>query len=130
MSPHEMQRTGNRVGVDNGMRSMVGRKRASLINHLVDDGQNKISHEARRNALAFSNYLETHARRLCGPTSEPERAAAQAILTKVHEGELHDGFKPWLDYVGAGRRLAHHLVSPSNSSLHHLLPLYRQLSLM
>jgi hypothetical protein len=29
MSPHEMQRTGNRVGVDNGMRSMVVRKRAS-----------------------------------------------------------------------------------------------------
>jgi hypothetical protein len=29
---------------------------------------------------------------LYGATSEPERAAAQAILTKIHEGELHDGF--------------------------------------
>jgi hypothetical protein len=29
MSPHEMQRAGNRVGVDDGMRSIVVRKRAS-----------------------------------------------------------------------------------------------------
>ena len=64
----------------------------ALINHVVDNGQNEISQKAMRKALAFSNYLETHARRLYGATSEPERAAAQAILTKIHEGELHNGF--------------------------------------
>jgi len=64
----------------------------ALINHLVDNGQNEISQQAMRKALAFSKYLETHARRLYGATSEPERAAAQAILTKIHEGELHNGF--------------------------------------
>ena len=45
-----------------------------------------------RKALAFSQYLETHARRLYGASNEPERAAAQAILTKIREGELQDGF--------------------------------------
>jgi Protein of unknown function (DUF3987) len=64
----------------------------ALINHLVDDGQNEISQRAMRKALAFSKYLESHARRLYGATNEPERAAALAILTKVREGELQDGF--------------------------------------
>ena len=64
----------------------------ALINHLVDNGQNEISPKAMRKALAFSNYLETHARRLYGATSEPERAAAQAILSRIHEGELDNGF--------------------------------------
>ena len=64
----------------------------ALINHLVDNGQNEISQKAMRKALAFSKYLETHARRLYGATSEPERAAAQAILTKIREGALHNGF--------------------------------------
>jgi Protein of unknown function (DUF3987) len=63
----------------------------ALINHLVDNGENEISQQAMRKALAFSKYLETHARRLYGATNEPERAAALAILTKVREGELQDG---------------------------------------
>jgi hypothetical protein len=63
----------------------------ALINHLVDNGQDEISQQAMRKALAFSKYLETHARRLYGATNETERAAAQAILTKC-ERELPDGF--------------------------------------
>jgi Protein of unknown function (DUF3987) len=64
----------------------------ALINHLVDNGQNEISQHAMRKALAFSKYLESHARRLYGATNESERAAAQAILTKIREGDLQDGF--------------------------------------
>ena len=64
----------------------------ALINHLVDNGHNEISREAMRKALAMSQYLETHARRLYGATNEPERAAAQAILSKIRQGELQDGF--------------------------------------
>jgi putative DNA primase/helicase len=64
----------------------------ALINYLVDNGQGEISQQAMRKALAFSKYLETHAGRLYGASSEPERTAAQAILTKVREGELQDGF--------------------------------------
>src|SRR3974377_689433 len=66
----------------------------ALINHLVDNGESEISQQAMRKALALSKYLETPARRLYGATSEPERAAAQAILTKIHEGELNDEFTP------------------------------------
>ena len=64
----------------------------ALINYLADNGQDEISRQAMRKALAFSKYLETHASRLYGASSEPERTAAQAILTKVREGELQDGF--------------------------------------
>jgi putative DNA primase/helicase len=64
----------------------------ALNNHLVDNGHNEISQQAMRKALAFSKYLETHARRLYGATNEPERAAAQAILSKIREGDLQDGF--------------------------------------
>jgi hypothetical protein len=64
----------------------------ALINHLVDNGHDQISQQAMRKALAFSKYLETHARRLYGATNDPERAAARAILTKLRTGELHDGF--------------------------------------
>jgi hypothetical protein len=64
----------------------------ALINHLVDNGHDEISKQAMRRALAFSKYLETHARRLYGATNEPERAAALAILTKLRARELYDGF--------------------------------------
>ena len=64
----------------------------ALINLLVDNGHDEISQQAMRKALAFSKYLETHARRLYGATNEPERAAARAILTKLRAGELCDGF--------------------------------------
>jgi hypothetical protein len=59
---------------------------------LVDHGHNEISQQAMRKALAFSKYLESHARRLYAATNEPERAAAHAILNKVREGELQTGF--------------------------------------
>ena len=100
----------------------------ALINHLVDNGQNEISQKAMCKALAFSKYLETHARRLYGATSEPERAAAQAILAKIHEGELDNGFTArevhqhdWScltdrDQVQAGLNLLvelHHLAASS-----------------
>ena len=100
----------------------------ALINHLVDNGQSEISQQAMRKALAFSKYLETHARRLYGATSEPERAAAQVILTKIREGELHNGFTArevhqhdWSrltdrDQVQAGLNLLvelHHLAASS-----------------
>jgi Protein of unknown function (DUF3987) len=64
----------------------------ALINHLVDNGQNEILQQAMRKALAFSKYLETHALRLYGATNETERAAAQAILTKIRAGDLPDCF--------------------------------------
>ena len=43
-------------------------------------------------AVAFSRYLETHARRIYAAGSQNEVAAAKAILARVKRGDLTDGF--------------------------------------
>jgi putative DNA primase/helicase len=65
----------------------------ALINHFSDsqDG-GPVSREAIIRALAFSAYLETHARRVYRSSSEGELAAARAILGHIKTGDLKDGF--------------------------------------
>jgi hypothetical protein len=67
--------------------------------------------------LAFAHYLESHARRVYGSTSQSELEAAKAILKHVRSGDLQDGFtardihqRGWghlteRDHVGAGLAL-------------------------
>jgi putative DNA primase/helicase len=64
----------------------------ALITHLADEGKGPVSHEALMGALAFAEYLETHAQRLYAAGSEGERSAARAILAKIRSGDLHGGF--------------------------------------
>lgn len=64
----------------------------ALINHLVDDGVGPIGEAAIVRALAFSEYLETHARRAYGAGGEAETAAAKAILSHIRKGDIPDGF--------------------------------------
>ncbi len=64
----------------------------ALINHLADDATRGISETAILRALAFADYLETHARRAYGAASEAETASAKAILSRIRRGELSDGF--------------------------------------
>jgi hypothetical protein len=64
----------------------------ALINHLADNGQNAVSHAALLKALAFSHYLETHARRVYGASGTMELAAAKSILSHIRKGDLKDGF--------------------------------------
>jgi putative DNA primase/helicase len=64
----------------------------ALINHLVDECAGPIGEAAIVRALAFSQYLETHARRAYGAGAEAETAAAKAILARVRAGALPDGF--------------------------------------
>ena len=42
--------------------------------------------------MAFSKYLESHARRVYGASNTIELNAAQAILTRIRKGDLCDGF--------------------------------------
>jgi hypothetical protein len=89
----------------------------ALINHVADRGTGGVSEAATLRALAFSEYLETHARRAYGAGIEAETSAAKAILSRVRRGELQDGFtardvhqKGWAnltdrDQVGAGLSL-------------------------
>lgn len=64
----------------------------ALINHLVDEDSGPIGETAIVRALAFSEYLETHARRAYAAGTEAEAAAAKAILAKIRKGDLPDGF--------------------------------------
>jgi hypothetical protein len=64
----------------------------ALINHIADAGDGPVTRKSLLRALAFANYLETHARRVYGSTSEGELAAAKAILKHIRSGDLRDGF--------------------------------------
>jgi putative DNA primase/helicase len=64
----------------------------ALINHLAGGGTDGIPETAILRALAFADFLETHARRAYGAGSEGETSAAKAILAKVRKGDLADGF--------------------------------------
>jgi hypothetical protein len=64
----------------------------ALINHLTDDGTGAITETATLRALAFAEYLETHARRAYAAGSEVAMAAAKAILKRIRGSDLADGF--------------------------------------
>lgn len=64
----------------------------ALINHLADGGTEAISETAMLRALAFADYLETHARRAYGAGAEIETSAAKATLARIRKGDLSDGF--------------------------------------
>jgi hypothetical protein len=64
----------------------------ALMNHLADKGAGPIGQIALLQALAFVEYLETHAKRAYAASTEAETAAAKAILSKIRAGELTDGF--------------------------------------
>ena len=64
----------------------------ALINHIADVGQGDITEVSLLKALAFSKYLESHARRVYGASNTIELNAAQAILARIRKGDLCDGF--------------------------------------
>jgi len=64
----------------------------ALINHLVDGGSGAVGSDALKRAIAFSEYLASHARRLYGAGLRLEVVTAQAILARIRKGELIDGF--------------------------------------
>jgi hypothetical protein len=65
----------------------------ALINHIADQDQSgAISVQSLTRALAFSKYLESHAKRVYGSALDGEISAAKAILTHIRRGDLQDGF--------------------------------------
>ena len=64
----------------------------ALINHLTDGAMGAISETAILQALAFADYLETHARRAYGAGPEVATASAKAIVARIRKGDLKDGF--------------------------------------
>ncbi|MBA2883090.1 hypothetical protein HNR65_003447 [Desulfosalsimonas propionicica] len=67
----------------------------ALINHLADNGTGPVSEQATLQALAWGEYLETHAQRAYGSVSQPEITVATAILGRIKKGDLKTPFTKW-----------------------------------
>ena len=66
----------------------------ALINYLVDDAREggDINERNVDRAIAFSHYLETHAKRIYAAGSKDETDGAKEILKHIRRGDLRDGF--------------------------------------
>lgn len=64
----------------------------ALINHVADGVEGPVGVASVLRALAFGEYLESHARRAYGAGGQNETIAARAILNRVRRGQLADGF--------------------------------------
>jgi len=67
----------------------------ALIIHLADGYTGSVGNDAVLKALAWSEYLESHARRLYASLTVAEVSAAQAIIAKIKSGALTSPFKSW-----------------------------------
>jgi hypothetical protein len=65
----------------------------ALINHLCDDGIGPVNETALLRAIAFSEYLESHARRIYSYATRPDIDAAKTLLKKLSTGKLTTPFK-------------------------------------
>jgi len=59
---------------------------------LADDGTGSVGQESLRKAIAWGEYLETHARRIYHAAINPDLAAAVALAKKIIKGDLSTGF--------------------------------------
>jgi hypothetical protein len=64
----------------------------AVIGHLADGGSGPIGEKALMRALAFADYLETHARRAYGSGTAGGVATAKLILPRIRKGDVADGF--------------------------------------
>ena len=65
----------------------------ALINHLCDNSQGAVSAKSLLRAIAFSEYLESHAKRIYSYASRPEMDAAKTLLARLGRGKLASPFK-------------------------------------
>jgi len=65
----------------------------ALINHLCDTGQGAVSEAALLRAIAFSEYLESHAQRIYSYATRPDIDAAKTLLKRLASGKLTSPFK-------------------------------------
>lgn len=64
----------------------------ALLIHLADDGTGSVGSVSLGKAIAWGEYLETHARRIYHVAVNPDLAAALALAKKITQGDLSDGF--------------------------------------
>ncbi len=64
----------------------------ALIIHLADNESGPVTENAMLKALAWGEYLETHAKRAYGAISQPEVTTAKAIISRIKKGDLATSF--------------------------------------
>lgn len=69
----------------------------ALVFALVDtpDSGNVIGERELLRALAWADYLRSHAERLYAAAVTPDTDGARLLLERIRSGKLGDGFKPW-----------------------------------
>lgn len=67
----------------------------ALILHLASGATGPVAERATLQALAWAEYLETHARRAYASLSSPEVGAAKAIIDRLRKGDLPRAFASW-----------------------------------
>lgn len=67
----------------------------ALVIHLADGDTGPVSRGATLRALAWGDYLETHARRAYGAVSQPTVATAKRIIKKIRQEQLITPFPGW-----------------------------------
>jgi len=65
----------------------------ALINHLCDTKQGAVSVASLQRAIAFGDYLESHARRIYSYATRPDVEAAKTLLKRLGSGKLPSPFK-------------------------------------
>ena len=65
----------------------------ALINHLCDSGKGPITKDSLLRAIAYSEYLESHAHRIYSYAITPEMDAAKTLLKRLQAGRLPHPFK-------------------------------------
>ena len=65
----------------------------ALINHLCDTGYGAVNHDALLRAIAFSEYLESHAQRIYSYATRPDIDAAKTLLKRLGNGKLKTPFR-------------------------------------
>jgi hypothetical protein len=66
--------------------------RLALLHHLASAGVGPVSMEATLAALAWAEYLEAHAARAYASISMANTDVANAILRRIRQGDLKNGF--------------------------------------
>lgn len=67
----------------------------ALTLHLANGGTGPVSEQATLQALAWGEYLETHAHRAYGSVTMPEVGTAKAIIARIRKGDLPRTFASW-----------------------------------
>ena len=65
----------------------------ALINHLCETGQSAVGESSLLRAIAFSEYLESHAKRIYSYATRPDIDAAKTLLKRLNKGCMHEEFK-------------------------------------